>query len=108
MRVERKQIRALSVLAVALVLSACGPSIGDECSNDSQCPAGSYCDKTMPGGFCTISPCREGECPDESVCVKFSNNETYCMPSCGSDGDCRDGYVCIKDIGSNPFCSVLE
>lgn len=40
--------------------------------------------------------------------MKFANNETFCMATCGSDADCRDGYHCIKNIGPNPFCSVLK
>jgi hypothetical protein len=96
-------------LAVALAaLQGCASAIGDECDYDTDCPAGAYCDSSMPGGMCTDSPCRAGDCPDDSVCVEFSNGQSYCMASCGSDGDCRDGYSCITDIGPYPFCSVKK
>ena len=98
----------LLVTCVLCFATACGTAIGDECSSDTQCPAGAYCDKTMPDGMCTDSPCRPGDCPDDSVCVEFENRETYCMARCEEDGDCRDGYSCITTIGQWPFCSVKE
>lgn len=96
------------LITLACIVSACATQIGDECDYDTECPAGAYCDSTMPGGMCTESPCRPGECPSESVCVEFDNGQSYCMASCESDGDCRDGYVCVKDVGPYPFCSVEE
>lgn len=89
-------------------LIACSGSIGDDCSSDSQCPPGSYCDKTMPGGMCTKGPCRPEGCPEDSVCVEFYNGQTFCMAGCNDSDDCRDGYTCVKDVGRFPFCSVVE
>jgi len=99
------------VAAFCLLLAgACGRAIGDDCTTDSQCPTGAYCDKTMPSGMCVKGPCRVGlgDCPEESVCVEFKNGETYCMASCDDDGDCRDGYVCVTTVGLYPFCSVVD
>ncbi len=101
------RLALFSLVAVALAATACGTSIGDECSTNADCPAGSYCDRAMPDGMCTISNCRPSHCPDGSICVEFYNGERFCMPTCGSDGDCREGYSCIKDVGPDPFCSVL-
>ncbi|MBM4352422.1 MAG: hypothetical protein FJ109_01280 [Deltaproteobacteria bacterium] len=98
-----------AVLLSALLLSVgCTAAIGDDCSSDAQCPAGSYCDKTMPDGLCTIADCRPGKCPDESVCIEFDNGQSFCMAACNADGDCRDGWSCIKEIGLWPFCSVRK
>ena len=58
--------------------------------------------------MCTISDCREGDCPEESVCVTFYNGESFCMARCSDDGDCRKKYSCIKDVGPWAFCSVKE
>ena len=98
-------ICALVVLAAFLAVG-CGSSIGDDCGNNSECPSGSFCDETMPGGLCTISPCRPGECPGSSVCVEFYNGETFCLAACEVSDDCRDGYDCISNVGPYPFCSV--
>jgi hypothetical protein len=99
---------ALLLLMAVLVVPACGAAIGDSCSSDSQCPSGSYCDRTMPGGYCTTMNCRPDDCPDGSVCAEFPNGESYCMDRCSDDGDCRDDYQCITSIGLWPFCSVEE
>jgi hypothetical protein len=108
--VMRTRITTL-LLGLALVgLAACGHDIGDDCDDDTECPAGAYCDSTMPEGMCTKSPCRKGECPEDSVCITFNNDESYCMASCENDDDCRDGYACIDEaaISRYPFCSVEE
>lgn len=83
----------------------CAPQIGDKCSTALDCSAqGSrICDRTQPGGYCTIGGCERGTCPDEAVCVKFRPEEprlatTYCMFRCHDDGDCRTGrgYQCLS------------
>lgn len=94
------------VLFLAVLVGGCGTYIGDDCGNDRDCPTGAYCDRVMPGGYCTIEACRPGDCPGGSVCVRFANDESYCMAKCKKDGDCRDGYSCITDVGEDPFCSV--
>lgn len=90
---------------LALTCNACAPEIGDECESDLDCSAqGSRpCDRTQPGGYCTIQGCEPGTCPEESVCVKFRPNierlaATYCMYRCEDNGDCRSGggYRCLS------------
>ncbi len=102
---ERVPLLVASILC-AMAMAGCGSSIGDDCSTNADCPAGSYCDKIMPGGLCTIANCRESDCPDGSTCVEFYNGERFCMQTCDADGDCRDGYTCIQDVPPEPFCSV--
>ena len=59
-----------------------------------------YCDRSQPGGYCTIVDCSPGSCGDEGYCVRFRPDEPrlsrdFCMAKCGNDGDCdRDRYVC--------------
>jgi hypothetical protein len=95
------------------LLVSCAQMVGDECTySSSDCPKGTFCDASMPGGYCTKTPCHqatedmESECPEESICVEFSNGETYCMLDCSSDGDCREDYKCISENGSPKFCGV--
>jgi hypothetical protein len=89
----------------ALGLVACAPQVGNSCDTALDCSAqGSrLCDRTQPGGYCTIRGCESGTCPDEAVCVKFRPGDerlslTYCMRKCDGDGDCRrgDGYRCTS------------
>lgn len=120
-------------LVVALLLFAalsavgCAPEIGDECETALDCSSSGsrQCDRTQPGGYCTIVGCERGTCPEESVCVKFRPSleriaVTYCMAKCETDSDCRDddGYECMNkaefsegeaevlDSASAEFCSI--
>lgn len=97
--------RLLTPFALALSLVGCAPEIGDECGSALDCSAQGtrLCDRTQPGGYCTIAGCEKGSCPEEAVCVKFRADVerlavTYCMLQCDDDGDCRegDGYECTR------------
>jgi hypothetical protein len=110
---------AFACLWLASAGVACTPEIGDSCSNSLNCSSQSSreCDRTQPGGYCTISPCERGTCPDEGTCVKFRPVQerlatTYCMRKCSDDSDCRDddGYRCItaEDFGSCNEAETLD
>jgi len=113
----------LSALCVMLSVSVgCGRGIGDACESSLRCSAGGtrLCDMTQPGGYCTLAACQPGNCPDDSVCVTFSQKTTeetassdrnrlstnYCMRKCDDRSDCRDdeGYDCItgEQFGLGP------
>ncbi|MBM4370516.1 MAG: hypothetical protein FJ098_02630 [Deltaproteobacteria bacterium] len=93
-----------------LFLGACTPMIGDECTYNRDCPTGTYCDKTLPGGYCTLSPCYPGECPEYSTCIEFPEQEkAFCMATCQDDRDCREAYKCITILSfdkTRRFCGV--
>jgi hypothetical protein len=109
------------LLASVLPLLAsvgCAPKIGNICSNALDCSAqGSrLCDRTQPGGYCTIAMCEEGTCPAEAVCVKFRPQQerlalTYCMRKCSDNSDCRhsEGYRCTaaQDFGEKGVGDAL-
>ena len=102
---SRSTLRAaFACLCLATMALACTPELGDSCSNSLNCSSQSSreCDRTQPGGYCTISPCERDTCPEEATCVKFRPSQerlsvTYCMRKCGDDKDCRDedGYRCL-------------
>ena len=93
-----QQLLRWTYLAVAGLLAACTPAVGDECSSNSQCTSSSgtglYCDLATPGGYCTKSPCTKNSCPEEGTCVDFGTEVNYCMRACSPDNECRDGLVC--------------
>ena len=100
--------KSFCAAAAALSLAACAPEIGDACQTSLDCSSqGSrLCDRTQPGGYCTLRGCEQGTCPDEAVCVKFRPMEerlatTWCMAKCDGDGDCRtdEGYRCTTAEG---------
>lgn len=93
---------ALALAAVALV--GCEKKIGDECSTDAECGTGRICDRASRDGYCTVSPCERDTCPEDSVCVEFDDESTWCMGTCDSSDDCRDGYTCDTETGAAPYC----
>lgn len=104
--------RGLSLLCGLFLLASCETYIGDSCSYstyNTDCPQGAYCDETMPGGYCTKTPCRkDSDCPGGgAVCIRFENGETYCMADCSDDGDCRHSYSCLdNEDKTESYCGV--
>jgi hypothetical protein len=87
---------------------SCGNMIGDSCSSNTDCGSGRICDKSQPGGYCTITPCEEDTCPSESACIEFSKWDSFCMLKCDKKEDCRKEYVCVQNFGSHPFCNQTD
>jgi hypothetical protein len=96
-------MRHSSLLAATLIFSvACGPQLGDSCKTATDCSiqGNRICDKSQPGGYCTIANCDKGGCGDgEGVCVRFRPDEprlsvSYCMKECSDSSDCRDAFGC--------------
>lgn len=96
----------LAGLLVCVGGAGCGPAIGDACTVDADCGQGAICDEATQGGYCTITPCREGECPEEAVCVDFGVERTWCMRRCDDGQGCREELTCRKDVGEVAFCGV--
>jgi hypothetical protein len=127
-----------AVVTASLLLAAlgCKPEIGDECDLDTDCSntGDRLCDRTQPGGYCTVFNCEPGTCPDEATCIGFRTTlsalpaedgslagwacsdpqlssrfqRAFCMRRCKSNGDCRSGYECLdmRDAG-NPYGAVV-
>jgi hypothetical protein len=106
---------------LALVSSACAPKLGDGCKQGIDCDVRNQriCDRSQPGGYCTIANCKPGDCGDEGVCVRFRPDEprlstTFCMAKCGNTADCdRDAYVCrnadqVNDKSETTLVEVLD
>ena len=98
----------LVIMLVLLALSACSRQVGDECETALDCATGQVCDRTLPGGYCVRSSCVFGGCPDEAVCVRFTDFDSYCMLRCGDDDGCRSDYRCVQDTALAPagFCAA--
>jgi hypothetical protein len=93
---------------LALCSAGCGEDIGDACTTSSQCESGQLCDTTLPGGYCTVKQCLFTGCPESSLCVSFTDFDSYCMLLCSDDSDCRDGYSCIQETEETHFCGILS
>ena len=100
----RLALRAASALGLLLASAACSTDIGDECASDAECGRGRLCDRASRAGYCTVSPCAPNSCPENSVCVRFENDQTYCMALCDTSEDCRKGYSCIEEGAAAPYC----
>ncbi len=122
------------VTAVALGLAlGCKPKIGDDCELDTDCSNSGdrLCDRSQPGGYCTIFNCEPGTCPDEATCIGFRTTlsalasdagewacldpqqnsrlqRAFCMRRCKSNSDCRTGYECLDmRQPANPYGAVV-
>ncbi len=82
-----------------MLFSGCASEIGDACERSAQCPVGSTCDNTIPGGYCTIPNCTPNGCPDEAICIAFGQRTSYCMRWCEAQQDCREGQSCVLEQG---------
>jgi len=107
----RSRLQTTVVVLVGLAVlfgGACTPKVGDGCARNADCGTQRICDTSMPGGYCTTTPCLRNDCADEAVCITFDDGQSYCMKHCGGNGDCRtgDGYTCIDDFGDFPFCGI--
>lgn len=101
----RSLLPLLGLLALlALATPACAPIVGDACEDASDCGRSMFCERSLPGGYCTVKDCEDRNCPDEGVCIRFNEDVSWCMQPCGGDGDCRDGYRCVEDFGKYSFC----
>ena len=104
--------RSLVILALSsLLAAACGSEIGDSCSTNVDCAQNGSrdCDRSQPGGYCTINGCDEKSCPDEAVCIRIFPYEAP-GAACASDADCISSELCLPDgfcvprISERRFC----
>lgn len=102
-----RTLRLSLLLSGCALLLACGQEIGDECNSSAECGTGRLCDRASKDGYCTVTPCTvaPNSCPDNSLCVEFVNEQTFCMAGCSEDDDCRDGYECVEhDASDHAYC----
>jgi hypothetical protein len=111
----------LGIAALLALASGCSPKIGDKCTVSTDCSVNGdrLCDSTEPSGYCTVFNCEPNACPDDSLCVAFTEptcsspaqsvrfTRTFCMATCESDGDCRAGYLCL-DVTNDEVRQVLD
>ena len=96
----------VAVAGLAVALTACGKSIGDECTISTDCSndGDRACDRSQPGGYCTVEGCDESSCGDEAVCIRFFSAKFLtraCDPMAedapeGTD-DCIGSELCLPE-----------
>src|SRR5262245_49119974 len=105
--------RLVLALLWLVALSACGKKIGDECQVPSDCSSDNdrICDRTPPGGYCTIAGCDFGTCPSEAVCVRFypgADDSAPCIDQsmCDFDEICTVGGRCEQRASAIRYCML--
>lgn len=86
-------------------MAACQPAVGDACEVQTDCGRTMYCERSLPGGYCTVRSCHVTPCPEDSTCVIFDPDTSFCMALCDTNGDCRSSYQCVTDYGPVSFCN---
>ena len=106
-RIFRRVGRLVSALLLLGLGQACAAQVGDSCGSNGDCGTNRICDTSLPGGYCTRTPCDVNGCPDEAVCITFEDGHSFCMKYCSNDGDCRGGdYACVQEFGDHPYCGI--
>ena len=100
-------LACFTLFSIGMLSLGCAPKIGDECTANLDCGTQITCDLSQPDGYCTVPDCLAGSCPEESICVTFSNEENWCMGICSTNEDCRAGYECISGLGPHPYCGPV-
>lgn len=94
----------LSAFFICACLAGCGgSSVGQACSQSSDCDTAQTCYLTTPGGTCSKGCAEEGsskDCPGGSVCASHGS-VLLCSRICQSQGDCRAEYECNGLTGSS-------
>jgi hypothetical protein len=77
-------------LALTLFGSACaGPSAGNMCQQDADCPEKQQCLTQFKGGYCGIKDCSSDEdCPQDTFCVQYEGSN-FCFLMCKEKIDCN-------------------
>ena len=99
------RLLAAALISIASAAAGCSAIVGDSCTTQTDCGSAMYCELSLPDGYCTLKDCVYHSCPDSGVCVRFTEDTSYCMLQCKSNADCRGGYRCVTDFGLYPFCN---
>lgn len=111
-------------LAVLLLLGSpgCEEKIGDACEFNVDCSkrGDRACDRSSPGGYCTIENCSDEVCPKEAHCIAFypvaflttpCDPETEDLPDpdlvtddCTPDETCISSGFCAPRASARRFC----
>jgi len=99
-------------LTVGVLALACGdhpepsadrpaPSrlVGNRCGGDTDCDVWCAGGRDFPGGFCTVKCYYPEDCPEGTVCVGDSLDDSACVYPCADTLDCRiagPGYACKR------------
>jgi hypothetical protein len=113
-RSKSHRLNPVGQLALALMLGAtlastgCEEEIGDSCATNVDCASdGSrICDRSSPGGYCTIEGCNGGGCPEEAVCISFFPTQFLTVPCDPETEDiaCEPCDPQGGDEGCNAYC----
>lgn len=108
-------------LAIAFA-PGCDEEIGDACEFNVDCSSMGerLCDRSSPGGYCTIENCSAEACPKEAHCIAFypvAFLNTPCDPltedladpdlatnECTPDEKCISSGFCVSRASARRFC----
>ncbi len=84
-----KTVSLLLSLPLFALLAACGPTAGNTCTSDDDCPDEQTCLTEFKGGYCGAKDCSSDEdCPADTFCVAHEGTN-YCFLACVEKVDCN-------------------
>lgn len=100
---------ALIMVVAGLGAYACGSDadsvgVGAQCTTNTDCNQddGSQTCLAFKGGYCGIMGCtKDSDCPDNSACVKHTDNVNYCFRTCADKPECNAN----RDAANEANCS---
>ena len=109
----RRHIPHLALLLALVALGGCEDKIGDSCEFNVDCSnrGDRLCDRSSPGGYCTIENCNADSCPDEGVCIAFYPVAFLTVPCSPYTEDCNpsaDDESCPDDSAPTDDCTPDE
>lgn len=101
-------VALLAAAAMPAWTAGCKDKIGDSCRVNVDCATDGtrICDRSSPGGYCTIEGCVGGSCPKEAVCVAFYPTAFLTVP-CSPDTEdlaCAGCDPQAAEADCNAFC----
>jgi hypothetical protein len=95
---------------IALLVAACGDDgadafgVGAQCTMNDQCNQEIGAQTCLPfkGGYCGLTGCTvDADCPEQSACIKHTDNVNYCFHTCLDKPECNRN----RDVENEANCS---
>ncbi|MBU1240419.1 hypothetical protein KJ865_11985, partial [Myxococcota bacterium] len=106
LRVFQMRFTLALLILSSFALFSCDAEIGDSCSVNVDCSTSGdrVCDRSQPGGYCTVEGCSASSCPSGSRCVAFFPTAALMVTCDPLTEDVLDESVRTDDCTMDEVC----